>query len=537
MLLSFVSTAHCYTYHQVGVNSNFLVDQDKVYFAQSDGTLTVLNLDTGDVVARNRNIDYGGTLQLAENGILVCTYGELTVLNMNTLEVIWQAKEEFNPVIEGNRLVSYDGYGLIDCRDLATGKTLWSYDLPGALEFAAQKGKLLVFREAVYDGPIGVPAVVLLDMDSGKELLHRTTPPNVHFLGAFFNGEKIYLPSGRYKGEHTPNLTRYDTGRPSARFERMLVWDLEGNELASVPVSGGELKTPDGGDAFQFGDSVFARNRVWESIDDVPPWRVGGGKEVSREVCVDKMKEVAITCFDCGSAIVSVTVTADFGSRFDPDPERSVEVALKSEKDNWKGFLPYLKNPGKVVIVELTEKLLLLGTDLGHVEAVDRVTGHSKWMYVFPTIRQTMSYSSYGRPPMMATAAKTYEKENRHKQPESGLILAGTDRRSTPKVSFDPEPANPYRRLPLFLAIAWAGILIPIGFTGFVVRLAKKRNWAARIPAVITLMLAMTAVATFYFYGYVSIPTAFCFRGAIAVPLIVAAIFALQTIKEKHWIS
>ena len=534
--LSLVSTALSYTYVQVGVNSNFLIDDGKVYFAQSDGSLTVLNLETGDIVARKKNIDYGGTLHTVDNGILVNS-DELTVINKSTLDVIWQEKHVYDPMIDGNRLVSYDGNGLVACRDLMTGKILWSYDLPGALEFVGQKGKLLVFREAVYDGPTGVPAVVLLDMGSGKELLHRTTPPNVHYLGAFFDGEKIYLPSGRYKGEHTPNLTRYDSGRPSARFERMLVWDLDGNELESTPVSGGEMKTPDGSDAFSFSGKVFARNRVWASMDDVSPWREGRGKKVYREEPSDDYtKQVSITSFDCSNANVSITVTANYGSRFDDKLKRSVEVALKSETGNWKGYLPYLKNPGQVVSVELTEKLLLLGTDLGHVEAVDRTTGRSKWMYIFPTIRHTMSCSTYGMPPMMATAAKTYERENKHQKPESGLILAGTDKQSTPKVSFDPEPGNPFRMLPLYLAIAWAAILIPISLSGFVVCLAKRKNWGAQIPAITALILAMVAMATFFFYGSVSITTAFGFRGGIAVPLVAAVVFALRTIEEKHWI-
>lgn len=536
VLLLFVSTALCYTSVQVGVNSNFLVAEGKVYFAQSDGTLTVLNLETGDVVARNTNIKYGGTLQVVDNGILVHTYDQLTVLDKCTLEIIWQVKDEYNPMIEGDRLVSVDGNGLVRCRDLTTGTAIWSYDLPGDLQLVIQKGKLLVFRDVLFDGPESIPAVVLLDMASGEELLHHTAPPSVHYLGAFFDGEKIYLPSGHYKGEYIHNLTDFDSGRPSARFERMLVLDLEGNELASTPVSDGEIKTPDGEDAIEFGDNVLARNRVWKSIDDIPAWREGLGRELSRELSEDHMKQVSVTSFNFSNANVSITVTANYGSRFDRDLKRSVEVALKSERENWKGFLPYLETSGKVVAVELTEKLLLLGTDLGYVEAVDRATGQSKWMYIFPTMRHTTSYSTYAMPPMMASASKTYEKENKHKRPESGLILAGRDTPSTPQVSFDPEPTNPYRRLPLYLAIAWAGVLIPIGLSGLVVRLAKKRNWTARIPAVITLMLAMAAVATFFFYGRVSIPTAFGFRGAIAVPLIVAVIFALKTIKEKHWI-
>jgi len=43
---------------------------------------------------------------------------------------------------------------------------------------------------------------------------------------------------------------------------------------------------------------------------------------------------------------------------------------------------------------------ILLGSNMGHVECLDAHTGKSLWLYVFPTMRHTMSYSSpNGLPP------------------------------------------------------------------------------------------------------------------------------------------
>jgi len=536
-LVVLVAPAFCHTYVQVGVNSNFLIDDGKVYFAQSDGTLTALNLDTGEVVARKSNIEYGGTLRLVDKGILVRTYGELTVLDQSTLEVIWQAKDEYDSTIEGDRLVSYDGNGLVECRDLDTGKILWSYNLPGALDIVVQKAKVLVFRSAVYDGPKGAPAVVLLDLESGQELMHKTAPPNVHYLGAYFDGERIYLPTGLYKGQYTPNVTRYHSRRPSARFEKLVVWDLAGTEVESIPVPAGfETEKPRRDEAFTLGDKVFARGRVWKNLEDVPPRREGCGWTISRRSPED-FSEVTATRFDLADGTLTVTTTTNYDSRYGSEAERNTKVELKSSTGNWRATLPYLKKPGEVVVVAATDKKILLGTNLGHVEAVNRQDGQSQWMYIFPTMRHTMSYSTYGMPPMMAAAAATYRRENQNKTPECGLMLDGADGLSQPKVVFDPQPADPYSKLPLYLAIAWAGVLLPVLLTVLVIGLCRKRQLDVRIPAASGLVLSIGAVCCFLFYGRVSIATAIGFRLGMAVPLVVAALYAIRSLRQKRRIS
>ncbi|UCE50130.1 MAG: PQQ-binding-like beta-propeller repeat protein [Phycisphaerales bacterium] len=537
-LLVLVTPALCHTYVQVGVNSNFLIDDGKVYFAQSDGTLTALNLDTGEVLARKSNIKYGGTLRLVDKGILMRTYKQLAVLDQSTLEVIWQAKDEYDSTIEDDRVVSYDGNGLVDCRDLETGKILWSYNLLGALDIVVQKAKVLLFRSAVYEGPKGTPAVVLLDLESGQELMHKTTPPNVHYLEAYFDGERIYLPTGSYKGQHTPNITRYNAGRPSAHFERLVVWDLAGAEVESIPVPAGfETHKPRRDKAFVLGDKVFARGRVWKSLEDVPPQREGCGRPISRRPPEDSRKEVTATRFDLADGTVTITTTTDYGPRFDLEAERNTGVELKSSTGNWRASLPYLKNPGQVVVVAATDKKILLGTNLGHVEAINRQDGQSQWMYVFPTMRRTMSYSTYGMPPMMAKAAATYRRDNEDNKPECGLMLEDADEPSQPKVVFDPEPANPYSRLPLYLTIAWTGVLLPVLLTVLVIVLCRKRQLDVRIPAASGLVLAIGAVCCFFFYGRVSIATAIGFRFGMAIPLAVASQYAVRSLRQKREIS
>ena len=515
---------------QVGVDSNFLIADGKVYFAQADGTLTALNLDTGEVVARHKNGDYSGTLRLFDKGILVCAYKELTMLDRATLEVIWRA-DEHEPVIDAGRLVSSDGNGLVRCREADTMKVLWSYNLPGALDIVVQKGKVLLFRSAVFDGPEGFPAVVLLDALSGEELLHKTSPPNVHYINAYFDGENIYLPTG------SCDFTGYNLGRLDACFEKLTVWDLAGREVKSIPAPDRFTKESTYRDkAFSIAGKVFVHGRVWSRLEDAPPRKEGRGRPIIQESSADIGRRVAGTRFNFADGSVTVRIAADY-ARYHPDAKRTIEVELKSAAGNWRGSLPYLKSPGEVEVVAASDKKIILGTNLGHVEAINRSDGQSQWIYIFPTMRHAMSHDAYYGESMMARDAALYRRVNANMQPESGFMLDGAGQPSRPKVIFDPEPANPYRMLPIYLTIAWIGVTAPVLLTVIIMALCRKRRLDLRIPAVSALVLAVGAICCFGFFGRVSTATAVGFRFSMAVPLLVAVLYAVRSLVEWRRIS
>src|SRR5438094_4471534 len=107
-----------YTYRQVGIDSNFLIDTGRVFFAQADGSLTVLALETGEVLRRDASRDYSGTLMRVPPGILVLNYGTITLYDPNALTPLWETKFHYSPNVVGDALVSYDGNGLVQCRNL-----------------------------------------------------------------------------------------------------------------------------------------------------------------------------------------------------------------------------------------------------------------------------------------------------------------------------------------------------------------------------------------------------------------------------------
>jgi len=523
-LLLFPLLAGGYTFEQIGVASNFLVESGKVHFVQSDGRMTVLELDSGKVLARSTKPVSGFTLERVEHGILVRGSGT-SLLDAKTLEEMWTFPA-YKIQVTGDRLICEDRAG-IRCQDLRTAERLWTYRLDGAIDYAAEKGKVLVFRESRFEGPGGVPAVALLDLATGKEIFRRTTPPKVHFLDAFFDGERIYLPAGSFSGAHVPNITRYDSGRPAATYERMLVWDLEGNEVESIKAAKrAQLTTPDGGTAYAFRGKVLARNRVWASLDHVPPWTAGRGKAIKDG------DYIGGKTFQLGDATMKCWSRQTLKGEL-------LHASFRSPAHTWAGHAPYLDTrDAKIVTVEATKELVLLGSNMGHVEAVERTSGRSVWMYRFPTTKATMSYSSNSLPPSMATAAKNFRRENEQlRTPVAGFSLRGSQAPSSPVITVDPDPFNPYSNLRYYQAIAWVGVLGPLALTGFAIfayRWEKRRSLG---QAILCLLSAIAAVLAFRYFGRVSALAGIGLLFAIAIPLLATFVFAFVTIGNKQRVA
>lgn len=114
---------------------------------------------------------------------------------------------------------------------------------------------------------------------------------------------------------------------------------------------------------------------------------------------------------------------------------------------------------------------LLLGSSEGQVECVDIDTGRARWIYVFPVIRRTMSYSTpYGMPPYRTQQAADYWEDVRKTDFLGGSLLLseGFDvsscawselqdsREYAGRVVFDPSPDDPFpnlRRRAMWLAV------------------------------------------------------------------------------------
>jgi hypothetical protein len=410
-----------------------------------------------------------------------------------------------------NALVSYDGYGLVEYRDLSTGKVRWSFELPGALEVIAESGRVLIHRAATYEDD-RVPVTVMLDLESGKELFRRTPPPGTHTSEVFFDGEKIYLKQGSYDGK-----------RSDYQLEKLAVWDTRGEEIGSIPVST-ELrdKLRWGGSPFDLAGKTFYGGHVYPNRWAIPKERFGRLLPPKNQT-----NETSETAYDLGDGFAFVQredIRHEFG-------ESNTVIELQSPEGRWTGTLPYLSRRGMIAAVARAPGRLLIGSNLGHVECVNAASGESLWLYVFPTIRQTMSFSSHGMPPTMSEAAATFRKENK-KPPSSGSRLANQAVRTT-RVILDPEPTNPFEKLPLLLAVTWGSAAIPILALVFLRLHPRTGEWNL---GMVSLMLVVLMFGCFMHFGRVSPGSSIALRIATLGVVTFGTVDAVKDIRTGKWL-
>jgi hypothetical protein len=338
---------------------------------------------------------------------------------------------------------------------------------------------VLVHRAATYEATETTTS--LLNLRTGEEIFRKVAPPGIHWNNAFFDGTNIYVQTGPYIGK-----------RSDYTLERLAIWNTRGEETGSLPIPTDWTKNLRNSDQhFDLDNKTFDRGRVYDTRHPRTDWRRGGSIETI--VRTNGEAEPAETKFDLGDGLFWIQRAGNH-----------VEYELQSPSGNWTGTLPYLQKHGGISALAASGGKVVLGSNLGHVECIDSRNGESKWLYVFPTMRHTMSYSSpNGLPPMMSTAAGIFRRENKDK-PKSGFQIVN-GKASTPSIILDPQPVDPFRELPLYLTTAWAGAGIPlIGFFGLH-RRRKIRSADNRALAVFTALLTAIAFACFFSFGRVSV--------------------------------
>ena len=509
-ICSLVLSAHAYTFMQVGVDSNFLIDDGRVLFAQADGSLTVLSLETGQVLLREKSSDYSGRLVRVRDGILVLNYGTITLLNPASLAPIWHTTFHYAPNITNDELVSYDGNGLVQSRKLKDGAIRWAYQLPGALDIVAESGYVLIHCAATYEREI--PTTVLLDLETGKEVF-RKAPPGIHWDKVFFDGTNIYVIEASFKAK-----------RSDFELERVAIWDTRAEEIRSIPLTA-ELrkKLRFNSDFFDLDEKTFFRGRIYADRQALPDENLGkfiaSGKRTDNGSKVDEM------VYEVARDLSLVT-----RRKYDGNILSTWEIELRTPNTNWTGVLPYLSDWGDICVFAAASGKLLIGSRFGHVECIDAGTGGSLWLYVFPTVRRTMSYSSHGMPPTMSQAAAIFRRHNSN-PPRSGFQPIN-GKATTTHVIFDPAPIEPFGRLPLYLSVAWAGALLP--FTLLILSRTKNRirDWTSRNPGDLPAILAILSALMFFSFGRVSPGSSIALRLAIFACLMLGFVDAISTYRN-----
>ena len=426
-----------YTSRSVAVDSNILVYDGMVLFAQGTGSLTRIELATGSVVDRISPPDgfgFSGTLYLRDEGIILADYDRTTLLDADTLEIRWTIHDTHDSAIGEHHLIAHDGYHTVTCFELETGRKLWSKSLEGGWRLLAEDGMAVIFTPDYYDQD---QAMWVFDMSRGDKLFERHADPGQLFLNVYADGETVYLLTGRR-----------EPGEIDAVPLRLISLDKSGNELANIDVQSNEVTWEYGHKTA--GNSFFMGKRCF-SVDGCVRDMWAHEQELLKNAW--KVEDAVNYSLPSGIFIED--------SIRDSKGERGTLLKFERPDGEWQGYASHLGEDGWIGQYVEANGCLVVSTSLGHVECIDLATGNARWLYVFPVIRRTVSYSSNAMPPMLTQRAADYRKALENLGAAGGTLPYPRDatpskqvlsdiRKAVPysgRIIVDPSPDDPYARL------------------------------------------------------------------------------------------
>lgn len=507
-----------YTFVQAGVDSNFLVDGDRVLFAQPDGSLTVLSAASGEVLAREKNRNYSGTLALTPRGLLIFNDQTLALLNPTNFTVLWEIPARMAPDIVDDVLVLQDGEGRVDCRDLATGRLRWTRSLPIPLQVVAEPAGVLVHHNPGVDEN-AMPVTALLDLEHGKELFRRTPPAGTNWASVYFTGTNLYVEAGMFRRK----LSDYDP-------TRLVRLNLQGEEIGAIPIPSALQDSVRNGDLFELDGMTFWNGRIYGARSEIPFEKLGTLRTSANQTNASKVVESEYD-FGPGQALTErarlISGTNSTGNAY------AMEIEWRSPTNHWIGVLPYLMDRGRIAALGHAGGRILLGTDLGQVECIDAATGESLWLYRFPTLRRTISSSSQGMPPTLVEAEAAFRSDNAHPATAGLQVIGGKS--GKPRLTSDPAPVDPYAGLGKKIAIAWAAAAVPFAFLVALHLLPRTRRMEPAILGSIAAWTTFLVLCGFLFFGRVSGPSSVALIVTLVTGMALGALNAVRCYHREEW--
>lgn len=538
------TSAFGYTRRRVGVDSNLLVRGSHVVFAQGTGSLTVLDVNTGQVQLRKKPTDdfwYAGKLQDTPFGVLMIRYSRIALLDQSTFDPIWSAESCQDGSVDGDFVVSHDGNRTITCRDLKTGQEQWTVNMAGSWELRAASGRVVVATSTHFDGQ---PALRTLDLKTGSELLRHEGRDEDSWVNVYFDGEFVYL------------ITARDNSRDEIPGD-IMKFDLQGTPLKSVSFTSSEVvaKFDRAAHDFIFEGKMFLHNGAVRPLYSHEPesllaeWKLGNraAESLPGGVLADRLAQ-------------------DVDGRYGP----LMRLRTTGNECVWRVHPSYRRlskhdHGSSIKEMAQSDGNLLLASHEGYVECLDMASGAPRWLYVFPAINVTMSYSSpYGLPPYLTQQATAYRSDvSRLGETESGSFLLPNDfdirsenwselRASAAyagRIVVDPDPDNPFsgvRNLLIRLAVLGVTPLKAIPLILVLNRISRRESaawldtWIAKsyyhLLAVLFSVLSVPPAFGLLMYGRVDRSWTLSLKFVFAAAILVAGCAILRLYAEHRWL-
>lgn len=445
----------------VGITSNVVVSGKKVLFAQPDGSLTALDVDTGEVLSRVPG-DFSGRLATPQGGIVQWSDWQVTVLDPETYTRRWRARA-LGVWAVGAAVVVRQEDAVVKM-DLATGNEEWRLPFKQAHSVVVAGGRVLVFRDRAQRWNAGRDAFdelgaafAVLDLDSGQVSSRVDYPSSDERIReAYFDGEHIYLARGGYEFP----------------IEEVQPLDLLGKAVGPEFAPPAELRdrprrwTHPG--RFEFGEQAFLASglvcRTGGVCDDgaLPEWR-----DPIFAAPLNPGETSGERRFQSGSHIMALSWSQgpSVGLRVDSGPD----IAYSA---------PHLALDGASVAgVGVARERVVVATTAGVVDAVDR-SGKVVWRYLFDPEWRHIPGCAYGPRSYSTELQDRGEKtlaSRDHALRAEGAAVATTA---------DPQPSSRYANLWLQRLGAKLVALLPLLLPALLLLVRRARGADVSMPLV-----------------------------------------------------
>lgn len=488
-----------------------------VIFAQPDGSLTELDASSGAVLHRTQRLGIR-RLVADSGGLLVCDgSSSVTVIDAATSTVVWAAPGWATLLVDGMVVVRN---GTTDCRDLATGRLLWSAPR-NAMHMVARDGRLAMRM-------MDDPDVVLLELATGRELFARAH-------GGADGSHRVFLASDRLISVGYHSMRGPSGGVVPGD---VIVWDFDGREIAHDPVG---TVVPTGSGTYRYEDVVLGQDGHAHPLNSAP--------RAVADAFDTFFGDLTTVTLAFGSLEVSPTLCmGTYGGR----PQSLIVMTLAGE-ESWSILAPD-PHRGDWAVTR-TGNRLLLGRPNGEVEALDTRDRRSVWVYKPPRapydpirwfeFRPSAFHAQYLIPDMEA-ARLDWERGRARPghcvplHPAAGdvcdaapAMYGGGD--GTPRIIPDPQPTLVFRELRMLHVMAWTWLLAPPGAMLLLLALSRLRS---RDPRWIILPVAALLTPTLLVARSVAPWSAPLLVAAIAVVLLGAGLAALAValcVRRRHY--
>ena len=458
-------------YRTLRLESDPVILDGCVLFAQGIGSLTKLDLATGEVLVRKApgELRYGGVLRPHRLGMVMVDYSDVALLNPDTFEVAWHVSDAHEAAIGDDRFLVSDGNQTVTCHRLADGEPVWSVEMPGGWQLSAEGNLGVVSTPEIYDQQHALKAIRL---DSGQEAFTVVAEPRERFLGVYQAGETVYVLT--YSGD-VPSI---DRPPPTALVEL----GPDGERVRSIDYASPQIISERGDkklrSGFYFEGRYFSGWKGSREVYDYEPDQV---------VNAWKREDVYPEPLKAGLLLDRGVTT--------PAGDRHSVLEFASRQASWVIYPSQLQETGGIGRFAEGEGCLVFSSMNGHVECIDLATGESRWIYVFPLIRRGKAFYSDTSGSFADGVAESALGPTRPRSVRGSITLpidvaANPDELENAadaaayggRVVFDPSPDNPRHWVPAHISILGYGLsvvptVVLLGVLG--VLKSRRRNATA----------------------------------------------------------